>query len=82
MKNRAVHDDEADSNVRFFAEKEVEIVTSGAIKMRCLQSWRQRGGGPPYYKFGRKVVYREDELFAWIDAQRRESTSDCSRAVV
>jgi len=73
---------EADHCHRFLVEKEVEAVTGGAIRIRSLQSWRQRGGGPPYYKFGRKVVYREDELFAWIDSQRRESTSDRSQAVV
>jgi hypothetical protein len=61
---------------RFLGEKEVEEVTGGAIKIRSLQSWRQRGGGPPFYKFGRKVVYREDELQAWMNEQRRASTSD------
>lgn len=80
MESHVPNDSEAGSTTRFLSEKEVEVVTSGAIKIRSLQSWRQRGGGPPYYKFGRKVVYREDELFAWINAQRRKSTSDRSQA--
>lgn len=63
---------------RFLSEEEVERVTNHAIKKRSLQSWRQRGGGPPFFKFGRKVAYREDELFEWIESQRRLSTSEAA----
>jgi hypothetical protein len=39
-------------------------------KLRCI------GGGPPYYKHARKVVYRVPDLDAWLQARRRTSTSD------
>ncbi len=36
---------------------------------------RVTGGGPPYYKVGRKVVYDLEEAMAWISARRQQSTS-------
>lgn len=40
-----------------------------------LNHWRMRGGGPAFRKHGRRVLYRPEDLRAWSDAQRRESTS-------
>jgi hypothetical protein len=35
------------------------------------------GNGPPYLKAGPKiVVYRQEDLDAWLEANRRRSTSD------
>lgn len=34
-----------------------------------LYSWRHRGEGPPSFKLGENVVYRESELDKWIAAQ-------------
>jgi hypothetical protein len=39
-------------------------------KLRCV------GGGPPYYKIGKNVFYKVDDLDAWLDGRRRSSTSD------
>jgi hypothetical protein len=37
-----------------------------------LRTKRCRGGGPPFYKpDGRRVMYRVDELIAWVEATRR-----------
>ncbi|WP_433504879.1 helix-turn-helix transcriptional regulator [Pseudonocardia halophobica] len=38
-----------------------------------LRWWRKRNEGPPSFKIGRRVVYFEDELLAWVEEQRRES---------
>jgi hypothetical protein len=35
-----------------------------------LAQWRHRGIGPPYYKLGRKVVYRGSDLNDWLNANR------------
>ncbi|MFN0114178.1 MAG: helix-turn-helix transcriptional regulator [Paracoccaceae bacterium] len=35
-----------------------------------LAQWRYQGIGPPYYKLGRKVVYRGADLNAWAEARR------------
>ena len=45
-----------------------------------LCRWRIEGGGPPYRKFGRRVVYAHSDLRIWADAHRRSSTSESSSA--
>ena len=44
-----------------------------------LGRWRIEGYGPPYRKFGRRVVYARDDLLAWANQQARSSTSDKGR---
>ncbi|KAB2897334.1 MAG: helix-turn-helix domain-containing protein [Kofleriaceae bacterium] len=34
------------------------------------QVMRQRGGGPPFSKIGRRCVYRWADVVAWIEARR------------
>jgi predicted DNA-binding transcriptional regulator AlpA len=47
------------------------------VSRRTLQGWRWRGGGPRFVRIGiRAVRYEPAELRAWVDAQRRTSTSD------
>jgi hypothetical protein len=46
------------------------------VSPRTLEKWRTQGGGPPFHKFGGKVLYAEGDLEAWAAAQRRVSTSD------
>lgn len=41
-----------------------------------LGRWRIEGVGPPYRKFGRRVVYDRADIIAWTDAQTRSSTSE------
>ena len=41
-----------------------------------LETLRCRGGGPPFVKLGRRVVYRREDLEAWVTRSRRLSTSD------
>jgi excisionase family DNA binding protein len=40
-----------------------------------LGRWRIEGSGPPFRKFGRRVLYARADLDAWADAQRRHNTS-------
>jgi predicted DNA-binding transcriptional regulator AlpA len=49
-------------------------------KVKSLQAWRVRGGGPPYVKVGRLVRYRPDDVREWIDARIIRSTSSGSPA--
>ena len=41
-----------------------------------LAKWRVFGGGPPYTKLGRRVVYRSDHLQKWLDDRVRRHTSE------
>ncbi len=51
-----------------------------ALSPATLETLRSRGGGPPFVKLGRRVVYRREELDQWLAAHRRTSTSDTSSA--
>jgi excisionase family DNA binding protein len=41
-----------------------------------LETLRTRGGGPPFVKLGRRVVYRREDLDIWLARRVRTSTSD------
>ena len=34
-----------------------------------LRYWRHLGSGPHSFRLGRRVLYRSDDLRAWVDAQ-------------
>ena len=40
-----------------------------------LAQWRHKGMGPAFYKLGRKIIYRGEDLNAWADAQRVEPSN-------
>ncbi len=40
------------------------------ISPRTLVSWRSRGMGPTYVKVGRRVVYLQRDIVAWLYQQR------------
>jgi hypothetical protein len=40
-----------------------------------LCRWRIEGKGPPFRKFGRRVLYAHADLLAWAESQRRLTTS-------
>jgi hypothetical protein len=46
------------------------------LSVVTLGRWRTEGFGPPYRKFGRRVLYDRSDLIAWANAQARSSTSD------
>jgi predicted DNA-binding transcriptional regulator AlpA len=41
-----------------------------------LEKLRIYGGGPMFAKLGRRIVYKVADLDAWLDQNRRRSTSD------
>ena len=41
-----------------------------------FEKLRLTGGGPVYSKIGRRVVYRVEDLDAWLHSNKRRSTSD------
>jgi predicted DNA-binding transcriptional regulator AlpA len=36
-----------------------------------LRTWRKYGRGPQGFRIGTRVVYRQSEVWAWVDAQRQ-----------
>jgi DNA-binding transcriptional MerR regulator len=54
-------------------EPEYLLIDEAAKLCRCpvatLYAWRSRNQGPPARRVGRRLLYRRDELVAWIDGQ-------------
>lgn len=47
-----------------------------SLSHRTLEKHRCYGTGPRYSKVGGRVVYRVDDLQAWVDRGMKSSTSD------
>jgi excisionase family DNA binding protein len=48
------------------------------IKEQTLTAWRHYGRGPAFIKIGNRVLYRAEDLKAFTDANRHQSTSEPS----
>jgi excisionase family DNA binding protein len=46
------------------------------LAAQTLAKMRLEGTSPPFYKVGRRVLYKREELDAWLALKRRRSTSD------
>jgi predicted DNA-binding transcriptional regulator AlpA len=46
-----------------------------SLSAQRLAKMRLEGGGPPYVKAGRSILYRREDVDAWLHAHRRRSTS-------
>lgn len=46
------------------------------LKPNTLEKMRVYGGGPQFRKHGRHVVYHIDDLTAWSDLRKKDSTAD------
>ncbi len=80
MKPKTHLDDGVDSQtktdpLRLLSEKELSQATGFSV--RTLQSWRGRGGGPPFIRVSPRCIrYRRSEVEAWLEERARRSTSD------
>jgi len=52
------------------------------LSIRTLEKHRIYGTGPCYAKLGGLVVYRLEDLEAWVDSAVKASTSDPGKVVV
>jgi predicted DNA-binding transcriptional regulator AlpA len=52
------------------------------LSIRTLEKHRIYGTGPRYSKLGGRVVYRIEDLQAWVDGAVKASTSDPGKIVV
>lgn len=46
-----------------------EVAKMTGIPVATLRYWRHRGTGPNSAKLGRAIVYREEDVIAWVDEQ-------------
>lgn len=61
------------SNRRMLRTDDVAKLTG--LSSSTLAKLRLTGGGPPYIKLGRTVVYDPADVEAWLSTHRRSSTS-------
>lgn len=58
-------------------QPELLTITEAAEVLRApvatLRYWRHLGIGPRSFRLGRRVLYRRDDLHAWVDAQREDA---------
>ena len=56
---------------------ELLTITEAADMLRTpvatLRYWRHQGIGPRSFRLGRRVLYRRDDVHAWIDAKRENA---------
>ena len=52
------------------------------LSIRTLEKHRIYGTGPRYSKLGGRVVYRLDDIQAWVESGAKASTSDPGVATV
>jgi predicted DNA-binding transcriptional regulator AlpA len=52
------------------------------LSIRTLEKHRIYGTGPRYSKLGGRVVYRIEDLQAWVESGAKASTSDPGAATV
>ena len=52
------------------------------LSPRTLEKHRIYGTGPEYSKIGGRVVYREEDLDAWVKLGKKKSTSDPGASTV
>ncbi len=53
------------------------------VSAKTLATMATRGGGPPFHKFGRAVLYRWGDALAWAEARLsapRRTTSELPNA--
>ena len=60
-------------------DPELLTITEAAELLRApvatLRYWRHLGAGPRSFRLGRRVLYRREDLQAWIAQQRAEAAA-------
>ena len=62
------------AQTEYLTTREVAAITG--LSRRTLDGYRDKGGGPPYYKFARSVRYTRTDVDNWARGFRRWSMSD------
>jgi len=60
----------------FFTE--IELADRWNLSVKALQSWRVKGDGPRFRKFGNRVRYALTDVREFEDASARDSTSSAN----
>lgn len=58
---------------RFLTPKELADLVR--VPVRTLESWRLRGGGPPFARIGKHVVYDKVDVDLWINERTYQNSA-------
>jgi predicted DNA-binding transcriptional regulator AlpA len=58
---------------KYLTEREVSQITNLALP--TLRNYRQQGRGPAYFKAGRAVRYRVEDVIGYMEKNRVEPTN-------
>lgn len=58
-----------------------KIANKTLIPAKTWELWRRTGFGPEYIRIGKRVLYDEATVIAWLDHHKRKSTSEKSEVV-
>lgn len=47
-----------------------EVAAALRTTASTVRYWRHTGYGPPSFRVGRRVLYRESDVQAWLDTRR------------
>jgi hypothetical protein len=61
------------SSIKYLNERDTASFIN--LSTKTLQRLRLKGNGPRYIKCGARVLYDVDDLTAWLDGQKVQSTS-------
>ena len=53
-----------------------EVADRLRTPLDTLRFWRASNQGPPSARLGRRIVYREADVLAWVDAQFKKDSAD------
>jgi hypothetical protein len=59
-----------------FIDQDAARELLGGISRGALAQMRYEGRGPAFYKVGRKILYRADDVVEFIESTRRTSTAN------
>lgn len=72
----AAHEENWEMNENTGFMKTAQVAAYLGLSPRTLESYRSRGGGPPFYVLGSVVRYLLSDVLKWASTRRRNSTSD------
>lgn len=69
----------ADPNSSFLDQRKLAKILG--VSVRSLERWRSSGDGPPFHKFGNRVLYDlPGDVRPWAEARRFGSTAEADSA--
>lgn len=52
----------------------VEVANECRTAVETVRYWRHIGYGPPSFKIGRRVLYRREDVDAWLETEYQRQT--------